>query len=86
MAPAGTSEGRIYWAETKGLEPAQARRLGHHLPNRVVETYSHVAAEVNDRVLDGLERSWHAVRAVTHADRSSIGTQASTASSGRSAA
>jgi integrase len=67
-------------------EIAQARRLGHHLPNRVVETYSHVAAELNDRMLDGLERRWHAARAVTCADRSSIGTQAMKGRSGRSAA
>lgn len=41
-------------------EIAQARRLGHHLDNRVVETYSHVAPEVEQRLLDDLERRWHA--------------------------
>ncbi|MGW4063493.1 tyrosine-type recombinase/integrase [Amycolatopsis sp. NPDC004747] len=40
-------------------EIAQARRLGHHLDNRVVETYSHVAPEVEQRLLDDLERRWH---------------------------
>src|SRR4051812_47263485 len=40
-------------------EIAQARRLGHHLDNRVIETYSHVAPEVAQRLLDDLERRWH---------------------------
>ena len=40
-------------------EIAQARRLGHHLPNRVVETYSHVAPEVETRLLADLQRRWH---------------------------
>lgn len=40
-------------------EIAQARRLGHHLDNRVIETYSHVAPEVEQRLLEGLERRWH---------------------------
>ncbi|WP_328444164.1 tyrosine-type recombinase/integrase [Amycolatopsis sp. NBC_00438] len=39
-------------------EIAQARRLGHHLDIRVVETYSHVAPEVEQRLLDDLERRW----------------------------
>ncbi|MDX3187803.1 hypothetical protein PV458_05280 [Streptomyces sp. MN03-5084-2B] len=38
---------------------AQARRLGHHLDNRVIETYSHVAPEVEQRLLDDLEHRWH---------------------------
>ncbi|WP_233225974.1 tyrosine-type recombinase/integrase [Amycolatopsis sp. CA-126428] len=41
-------------------EIAQARRLGHHLDNRVIETYSHVAPEVEQRLLDDLERRWYA--------------------------
>jgi integrase len=40
-------------------EIAQARRLGHHLPNRVVEVYSHVAPEVETRLLADLQRRWH---------------------------
>jgi integrase len=40
-------------------EIAQARRLGHHLDNRVIETYSHVAPEVEQRLLEDLERRWH---------------------------
>jgi integrase len=40
-------------------EIAQARRLGHHLDNRVVETYSHVAPEVERRLIRALERRWH---------------------------
>ncbi|MEV7046619.1 site-specific integrase [Amycolatopsis sp. NPDC051061] len=41
-------------------EIAQARRLGHHLDNRVIETYSHAAPEVEQRLLEDLERRWHA--------------------------
>jgi len=40
-------------------EIAQARRLGHHLDNRIVETYSHVAPELEKRLLDHLEHRWH---------------------------
>ncbi|WP_101435459.1 tyrosine-type recombinase/integrase [Amycolatopsis echigonensis] len=40
-------------------EIVQARRLGHHLPVRVVETYSHVAREVETRLLADLQRRWH---------------------------
>jgi hypothetical protein len=42
-----------------GVEIAQARRLGHHLPNRVTEVYSHVAPEVELRLLNDLQRRWH---------------------------
>lgn len=45
---------------------AQARRLGHHLEDRVVETYSHVAPEVEQRLLTGLEARWHAAHALLH--------------------
>jgi hypothetical protein len=49
------------WLIAGGVpEIAQARRLGHHLDNRVVETYSHVAPEVEQRLLEDLERRWHA--------------------------
>jgi integrase len=39
-------------------EIAQARRLGHHLANRLVEVYSHVAPEIETRLLQRLERRW----------------------------
>jgi hypothetical protein len=47
-------------------EIAQARRLGHHLPDRIVETYSHVAPEVEQRLLDGLDARWYAAQAYLH--------------------
>lgn len=48
------------WLIADGMpEIAQSRRLGHHLDNRVVETYSHVASEVERRLLQRLERRWH---------------------------
>ncbi|WP_143101889.1 hypothetical protein [Amycolatopsis marina] len=40
-------------------EIAQTRPLGHHLDNRIVETYSHVAPEVEHRLLTALEHRWH---------------------------
>jgi integrase len=47
------------WLIADGVpEIAQARRLGHHLDNRVVETYSHVAPEVERRLLHSLEQRW----------------------------
>jgi hypothetical protein len=39
-------------------EVAQARRLGHILGDRIRETYSHVAAEVDSRLLAGLQDRW----------------------------
>jgi len=39
-------------------EIAQARRLGHHLANRLVEVYSHVAPEIETRLLNSLEHRW----------------------------
>jgi integrase len=46
-------------------EIAQAQRLGHRLDNRVIETYSHVAPEVEHRLLTALEHRWHTA---THQD------------------
>lgn len=39
-------------------EIAQARRLGHILDDKIQQTYSHVAAEVEARLLDGLADRW----------------------------
>jgi hypothetical protein len=36
-----------------------SQRLGHHLANRLVEVYSHVAPEIETRLLRGLEQRWH---------------------------
>lgn len=47
-------------------EIAQARRLGHHLDNRIVETYSHVAPELEKRLLDQLEHRWHTAQYTAH--------------------
>jgi hypothetical protein len=44
---------------------AAARRLGHRLDNRIIETYSHVAPEVERRLIRRLERRWHKARAQT---------------------
>ena len=75
------------WLIDDGMpEIAQARRLGHHLPNRVVETYSHVAADLNHRLLTGLERRWHAAQPAAHADRACVAEQVTALTSGRTAA
>ena len=39
-------------------EVAQSRRLGHILGDRIQETYSHVAAEVEHRLLEALNDRW----------------------------
>jgi integrase len=59
------------WLIADGVpQIAQARRLGHHLDDRVIETYSHVAPEVEQRLIDGLEARWHAANAYLHPRRS----------------
>ena len=55
------------WMIADGIpEIAQARRLGHRLDNRIVEAYSHVAPEVERRLMRSLERRWHKARATTN--------------------
>ena len=39
-------------------EIAQANRLGHTLHNKIQQTYSHVSADVEARLLDGLQTTW----------------------------
>ena len=39
-------------------EVAQSRRLGHILDDKIRQTYSHVAAEVEHRLLDALQERW----------------------------
>ena len=47
-------------------EIAQSRRLGHILHDKIQETYSHVAAEVEHRLLQGLQDRWD--KAVANAE------------------
>lgn len=66
------------WLIADGIpEIAQARRLGHHLEDRIVETYSHVAPEVDRRLLDGLEARWHAAQAFLHPHEPALATAGS---------
>lgn len=55
------------WMIADGIpEIAQAFRLGHHMDNRLVEVYSHVAPEVERRLLRALQRRWtHAAKLVS---------------------
>jgi integrase len=47
------------WMIADGIpEVAQARRLGHQLPDKIQETYSHVADEVKTRLLSALQARW----------------------------
>lgn len=46
-------------------EIVRSRRLGHHLDNRLVETYSHVSGDVQRRLLTKLEQRWHAATRAT---------------------
>ncbi|GAA3850548.1 tyrosine-type recombinase/integrase [Amycolatopsis tucumanensis] len=47
------------WMIDDGVpEIAQALRLGHVLPDKVQETYSHVARAVEQRLLDALQSRW----------------------------
>ena len=55
----GLRHGHKTWMIADGVpEVAQARRLGHILGDRIRETYSHVAAEVEARLLAGLQERW----------------------------
>jgi integrase len=62
----GLRHSRKTWLADGIPEIADARRLGHHLDDRVVETDSHVAPEVEQRLLDGLEARWYAANACLH--------------------
>jgi integrase len=47
------------WMIADGVpEIAQARRLGHILDDKIQQTYSHVAVEVDTRLLEGLADRW----------------------------
>jgi integrase len=47
------------WMIADGVpEIAQSRRLGHVLHDKIQETYSHVAPEVEGRLLQGLQDRW----------------------------
>ena len=57
------------WLIAAGVpEIAQSRRLGHRLDRRVVEVYSHIAPEVEKRLIVELQRRWQAAttRVRTH--------------------
>jgi integrase len=48
------------WLIDAGIpEIAQARRLGHTLNDDIQQLYSHVAANVEHRLLTALEDQWH---------------------------
>jgi hypothetical protein len=59
------------WLIDDGVpEIGQSRRLGHHLQDRVIETYSHVAAGVEKRLLTGLEHRWRVAWSAVRPPRS----------------
>jgi integrase len=47
------------WMIADGIpEVAQSRRLGHKLPDKIQETYSHIADEVEQRLITALQTRW----------------------------
>jgi integrase len=47
------------WMIADGIpEVGQARRLGHKLPDKIEETYSHVADEAETRLITALNTRW----------------------------
>ena len=55
----GLRHGHKTWMIADGVPAvAQARRLGHILGDRIQDTYSHVAAEIDARLLVGLQDRW----------------------------
>jgi integrase len=63
------------WMIADGMpDVAQARRLGHKLPDKIENIYSHVAPEVETRLIKALQRRWtDAVTALTTAQNSAGG-------------
>ncbi|GAA1291854.1 site-specific integrase [Saccharothrix xinjiangensis] len=63
------------WLIADGLpEVAQARRLGHKLPDKIQEIYSHVAPEVETRLLNCLQKRWTDALAGFHLTTSPVNT------------
>jgi hypothetical protein len=57
------------WMIADGIpEVAQSRRLGHVLHDKIQETYSHVAPEVEARLLLAMEDRWSKAVANSHRD------------------
>ena len=57
------------WLIADGIpEIAQAKRLGHYLANRLVEVYSHVAPQIETRLLQQLEYRWQRITGSHSAD------------------
>jgi integrase len=47
------------WMIADGIpDVAQARRLGHRIPDKIEHIYSHVAPEVETRLINALEQRW----------------------------
>jgi integrase len=56
----GLRHGHKTWMIADGVpEVGQSRRLGHKLPDKIQEIYSHVADEVERRLLEALEQRWN---------------------------
>jgi integrase len=47
------------WLIADGIpDVAQARRLGHRIPDKIEHIYSHVAPEIETRLITGLQQRW----------------------------
>jgi integrase len=62
------------WMIADGIpDVAQARRLGHRIPDKIEHIYSHVAPEVEKRLINTLEQRWttalHSLTDTTSHDR-----------------
>jgi integrase len=56
----GFRHGHKTWMIADGIpEVGQARRLGHRIPDKIEHVYSHVAPEVEARLIDALQRRWN---------------------------
>ncbi len=56
------------WLIADGIpDGAQARRLGHRIPDKIEHIYSHVAPEVETRLITALQHRWTtALHTLTH--------------------
>lgn len=47
------------WLIADGIpDVAQARRLGHRIPDKIEHIYSHVAPEIETRLINALQHRW----------------------------
>jgi len=59
------------WLIADGIpDIAQAKRLGHKIPNKIEHIYSHVAPEIETRLINALQHRWTTANNMTNKSKS----------------